>query len=312
MGVDISVIIVNMNTRDLLLRCVRSVFDTMKGLSFEVFVVDNASTDDSVSALKEAYDSVFVIQNDFNMGFAAANNKALRLMRGKYAMLLNTDAQLGPDAAWRLFRFMEETPSAACACGQLLNDDGSRQNSFSAFPCLLTLIVNERLLSFFFPRRFPGKNIETRIPIEVQSCIGACMLVRGSAIEQVGLLDERYFFFMEETDWARRMRKAGWGIYFVPTALIVHSQGKTAGQGLNSRIMFYRSRYAYFRKWYPGTFPLLYGAAFLRLLISSAASSLGMLMTLGLLRDTRQRCLRYLGLIAWHLAGCPDGETERR
>jgi len=121
---------------------------------------------------------------------------------------------------------MEEHPEAVMACGQLLNADGSKQNSIAAFPTLLSLLVNVPLLEILFPARYPSKRQEYPHPIEVDSGSGRADRAQ-SAIDGVGGLDERYFFFFEETDWARTMREAGWKIYHVPTARIYHFQGKS-------------------------------------------------------------------------------------
>jgi len=142
---DISVIIVNWNTRDLLLNCIRSVYETVQEIEFEIWVVDNGSTDESQQAVKAAFPQVHLIENTQNRGFAAANNQALKQMAGRYALLLNSDAALTERAAERLLAFMESTPTAGMACGQLLNPDGTLQNSIANFPTLLTLISKETL-----------------------------------------------------------------------------------------------------------------------------------------------------------------------
>ncbi|MBA3013542.1 MAG: glycosyltransferase family 2 protein, partial [Desulfobulbaceae bacterium] len=221
---DVSIVIVNWNTRQLLLDCLSSVYATIHELAFEVFVVDNASTDDSVKAVREFYPGVTVIQNTENLGFAKANNLALRIIRGNYALLLNTDAVLTAGAVERLFRFMEQNRAVGLACGQLLNADGSKQNSIANFPNLASFFCNETLLRLLLPKQFPSKRQEYSEPVEVESCIGACLMVRKQAMDQVGLLDERFFFFLEETDWAFAMKRAGWLAYFVPMAKIFHLQ----------------------------------------------------------------------------------------
>jgi len=298
---DISFIIVNFNTRELLRECLKSILATVEDLAYEVFVVDNGSTDGSVEMVRAEFPTVQLIANSQNRGFAAANNQALRLMAGRYAFLLNSDAYLTPQAVKELFQFMEDHPEAAMAGGQLLNRDGSKQRSFASFPTLLTLLLNETLLEYLFPRKYPGKRHCYKGPLEVDSLIGAAMMVRKKAIEEVGVLDERYFFFFEETDWAHAMRKAGWKIYHVPTAFIYHFQGSSIGKAWEPRYEFYRSRYLYFRKWYSPW----YGASVrfvikARLLVNFLSNSLFTLLTLGLLPSIRQRALRYGKLIRWH------------
>ncbi len=302
---DISFIIVNWNTKDLLLECLASIYQTVNEIAFEIWVVDNGSSDGSVAAVKEKYPHIQIIENRTNLGFAAANNLALKRMDGHYALLLNTDTVLTEGAVSELHNFMQGNPAAAIACGQLLNPDGSKQNSIANFPSLLSLVSNETLLRLLLPRRFPSKRREYRTPIEIDSCIGACMLIRKKAIDKAGFLDDRYFFFLEETDWAYRMKKAGWKIFFVPAARIFHAQGKSVGIRADARIMFYRSRYLFFRKWNLGPYPLVCFVIFSRLLINTLLSLLGVAFTLGQSKALNNKLLTYIQLIAWHLKGRP-------
>jgi len=302
---DISIIIINWNTKDLLLDCLNSVFHTVRDcknsvFAFEIWVVDNASSDGSVEAVRAGYPDIHIIENKKNLGFAAANNLAFRQMKGRYALLLNTDTILTDGAVYELFHFMETNPSAAVACGQLLNSDGSKQNSIANFPSLLTLMSNETLLRILFPKKFPSKRKTYTEPTEIESAIGACMIVRKKAMDEVGFFDEQYFFFFEETDWQRQMKHAGWKIYFIPTARIFHFQGKSAGHGIKSRIMFYQSRYKYLKKWHPRSFPLMCGIIFIRLLINAILSLAGILFTLGLKKNLNKKFVTYVQLILWH------------
>jgi GT2 family glycosyltransferase len=303
---DISVIVVSFNTRGLVLDCLASVFETIKDISFEVWLVDNNSTDGTVGAVRKAYPDVAIIENEENLGFAAANNQALRQMNGRYALLLNSDTVLTKGAVRELYEFMEHTPEAGMACGQLLNQDGSKQNSIASFPSLLTLLANETALRILMPDRFPSKRRDYASPIEVNSGIGACLMVRKEAIDDVGFFDERYFFFFEETDWAYRMKRDNWAMYFVPSARIYHAQGKTVGSGVNSRIMFYRSRYLFFKKWHRHSYPLFYSIVFLRLLVNAVLSFIGLLFTLGFKESIRRKLIIYARLVIWHLKGCPE------
>jgi GT2 family glycosyltransferase len=302
---DVSVIIVNWNTKRLLLECLSSVFKTINKLSFETWLVDNASSDGSVEAVKQNYPDVKIIQNKKNLGFAAANNIALERMCGQYALLLNTDTILTNGAVEDLFDFVEKNQGAGMTCGQLLNQDGSKQNSIANFPGIHSLLCNESLLQILFPKKFPGKRKEYRKPVEVDSCIGACLMVRKKAMDKVGLLDKRYFFFFEETDWAYRMKQAGWKIYFVPSAKIFHIQGQTVGHKASSRIMFYRSRYIYFKKWHPRSYLFIRLIIFVRLLINAILSLMGVVVTLGMHAGIKKKLSVYSRLILWHLAGCP-------
>jgi hypothetical protein len=223
-------------------------------------------------------------------------------MKGKYALLLNTDTVLTPEAVNKLWNFCEANDKAAIVCGQLLNADGSKQNSIASFPGLLTLAANTSLLEYLFPGRYPSKRYKHTSPIEVDSAIGACMMIRKKALDEAGAFDERYFFFFEETDLAYTMRLQGWKIYQVPDAFIYHLQGQSVGNNISSRIEFYRSRYQFFRKWHgPLYCYLAKGIIFLRLLVNGVSSFIFVILTLGLNKKLRHKLAMYSKLIYWHL-----------
>jgi GT2 family glycosyltransferase len=299
---DISIIIVNWNTRDLLQNCLESIYKTICDISYEIICVDNASRDGSASMLQDKYPLVRLIQNEENRGFGAANNQAMRIMKGRYALLLNSDAVLTENAVRELFAFMEARSDASMACGQLLNADGSKQNSVASFPNLLSLLTNTSLLEYLFPKRYPSKRYNHDKPIEVDSGIGACLLVRKKAIEDVGMLDERYFFFFEETDWAYQMREAGWKVFHVPTAFIYHMQGQSIGRDMQSRIEFYRSRYQFFRKWKSRPYFIIVRIViFIRLCINWLLIGVANFFSLGVKPELRHKFFVYSRLILWHL-----------
>lgn len=301
---DISFVIVNLNTRDLLRQCLKSISSTVQGIEYEIFVVDNGSSDGSAAMVRAEFPSVYLIENEENKGFAAANNQAFHLMHGRYAFLLNSDAYLTEGAVSKLFQFMETHPEVAMCCGQLLNEDGSKQRSFASFPSILTLLSNESVLEFLFPSRFPGKRENYKNPLEVDSCIGAAVMVRKEAIDEVGGLDERYFFFFEETDWAFAMRRAGWKIYYVPDAFIYHFQGRSIGDAMGPRLEYYRSRYKYFEKWYPRPYYLAVRVLiFLRLMVNWLFTGIFCLLTFFSMPAIRQKYRQYSRLIAWHVKG---------
>jgi GT2 family glycosyltransferase len=300
-SIDLSVIIVNWNTRDLLRDCLKSVSKTVSNLIFEMIVVDNFSSDGSVEMLEQEFPSVIRIVNKENKGFGAANNQALKIMKGRYALLLNSDAVLTPGAVNKLWNFCESNKKAAIVCGQLLNADGSKQNSVASFPSLLTLAVNNSLLEYLFPRRYPSKRYKHASPIEVDSVVGACMMIRKKALEETGAFDERYFFFFEETDLACTMRFKGWKIYQVPDAFIYHLQGQSIGHKADSRIEFYRSRYQFLEKWHnPLYCYLANGIIFSRLLVNGVSHFIFVTLTLGMNKNLRYKMAMYSKLIYWH------------
>ena len=298
---EISFVIVNWNTKDLLRGCLDSIAKTVGSLSHEIIVVDNASSDGSADMLAREYPSVQVIANSKNRGFGAANNQAFAVMKGKYALLINTDAVLTEGAVEKLWRFAEAHPRAAIVCGQLLNADGSKQNSIAAFPTLLSLCLNTSLLEYLFPGRYPSKRYEYREPLEIESAIGACMMVRGQALTELSYFDERYFFFFEETDLAFAMKQAGWSVYQVPDAHIYHFQGQSIGHNTQSRIEFYRSRYQFLRKWH-GTayYRTAVAVIFLRLIANILLNAAGVVLTLGLAAGIRRKLAVYTRILRWH------------
>ena len=224
---DASIIIINWNTRDLLIECINSVYSTTRGINFDIWVVDNGSSDGSVQALRELFPDVNVIENQSNLGFAKACNQALKLMESKFAILLNSDTILTDGAIKTVLDTMEKDPDIGLCGAQLLNPDGTKQNSIANTPSLATELLNKSLLRRLFPQKYPGKERDFAEPIEVESIIGAFMAVRKEAMDEVGMLDESYFFFFEETDWCIRMKKKGWKVVHHPGAKVYHLQGQT-------------------------------------------------------------------------------------
>ncbi len=299
--IDVSIIIVNWNTKDLLKNCLNSVYQTVNNLLFEVIVVDNASSDGSKEMIEQDFPQVIKICNKENKGFGAANNQAFAVMKGKYALLLNTDALLTPKAVNKLWTFCETNIQAAIVCGQLLNADGSKQNSIASFPNLLTLATNTSLLEYLFPERFPSKRYDHVQPVQVDSAIGACMMIRKKALDETGVFDERYFFFFEETDLAYAMQQADWKTYHIPDAYIYHLQGQSIGNNAQSRIEFYRSRYQFLSKWHSRAYYICAsGIIFGRLLVNWLSGFVMTGITLGLVKKIRQKFVVYSRIMFWH------------
>ncbi len=306
---DLSVIIVNWNTRELVLESLRSLYRAWMNGSMEVFVVDNGSSDGSVEAIRAAFPGAVLIEKRKNLGFASANNEAIRYARGKYILLLNTDVILQGDTLTVLMDFMEQTPQAGIVGAQLLKPDGSKQNSFDNFPTLASEGLNKSLLRILFPKRYPSKRLSFSLPVAVESVIGACMMVRRDALDDVGPMDENYFFFMEETDWCYRMREKGWGVHLIPQARAVHLQGGTVDRvKAQAKVEYYRSRYLFFEK-NRGRFQtgVLAGLLLLKLTLSLLMQTLLCLFTLFQDKRLHQKLAITWKLFAWHLRFCPEG-----
>ncbi len=218
MECGLTFIVVNRNTASLLVECLDRIFRSDLPERPEVIVVDNGSTDDSVARVHRTYPQVRVIDAGRNLGFAAANNKAVKEASGKFLLLVNTDAMLDADCATTLLRLMNSDPRIGVAGPQLLNADNSPQTSYEAVPTLATETLNRSLLKRLFPHRFPHRSRKLAGPTEVEALIGAVMILRREAFDALTGFDEDYFFFLEETDLAVRMRRAGWKVVHEPRA----------------------------------------------------------------------------------------------
>lgn len=192
------------------------------------------------------------------------------------------------------------------AGGQLLNGNGTKQNSIANFPTVFTLLFNTSLLEYLFPKKFPSKRYDHKSPIEVDSIIGACLMVRKKAIDEAGMLDERYFFFFEETDWAYQMHAHSWKVFHVPSAMIYHLQGQSVGRNARFRIEFYRSRYKFFRKWKGRLYNIAVSLVILaRLIVNWVFKSVGVIFTAGSNKKIRDKWAVYTKIVLWHLKGRP-------
>ncbi len=304
---EFSLIIVCFNNRALLRSCIGSIYDTVDRSRFEIIVSDNGSTDGSDRLVREEWPDITLIENGKNLGFAAAVNRAIAVARGSFVVLMNSDARLTPDALETIGRFMVDHPDVAIAGGRLVDPDGTPQNSAAAFPSIATEFGLKPLLKVLLPGRFPGRVSATRGPLDVDSIVGALMVVRMDAVRRVGRLDEDYFFFLEETDWCLRMKRAGMRVVVVPQAQIIHHQGKTAKRyPVRAKVEYYRSLITFMEKnrgdVYTGIF--VYGLA-IKFTVNIVLQALLSCVTLFLVRSPRERCARYAGLFSWLISGRP-------
>ncbi len=293
---NVSVLIVNFNGGEFTPACLESI---PKGL--ETIVVDNGSKDGSPDAIAAKFPGVVLIRNAANRGFAAAVNQAMDVAKGRNFLLLNNDARLSPDAVELLVRFLDANPDVGMAAPQLLHEDGRKQHSFDNIPSLATAFLNKSLLRIFFPSRYPSKRQEFTEPRDVESVIGACMIVRREVVERIGPLDEAYFLFLEETDWCLRCRQAGFRVVFVPQAKVLHLQGRARDQvRIRARIEYTRSLFTFFRKNRPGS------SALLRVLFPFKNLVEFLLQTLTIfLKGVPQRWVETAAVLAWQIGACP-------
>ena len=304
---DISVIIVTRNTRELTVSAVASVLENAGGLRTEIIAVDNGSIDGTADALRANFPEIRCLHSETNLGFAKAVNRAARESTGEFLLLLNSDAVLKPGSLQAAVDWMRAHPRCGVAGAQLLNPDGSRQNSIANFPTLATELLNKSLLRRIFPKRYPGKEKIFESPVEVETVIGAFMLVRRELWDLLGGLDERYFFFVEETDFCFQARKRGWQVMHLPNVFVGHGRGQSAKQVLPAaRVEYWRSRYAYFAKNH-GCLAggILRFGLLSRLVVDWLAAVVLTGLTFGRSARWRSRFNVCSVLLWWHLRGCP-------
>lgn len=261
---DVSIIIVNWNTKDLLARCLRCVQETVKQARCEIYVVDNASSDGSPEMVRRDFPDVKLIANSENVGFARANNQAMRVCQGRYILLLNSDAFVKAHTIDAMVRFMDAHPEAGMAGCKLLYEDGRLQPSCATFPTLLTeifiafgldkLLARSKIFGRYMMTDWDYNDVRV-----VDVIMGAFMLARADVVRRVGLLDESFFMYSEEVDWCYRFKAAGWPVYFTPEVEAVHLWGGSSkAVKVETLIRLYRARTQFFRKHYGRTTTFLY------------------------------------------------------
>lgn len=265
---DISVCIVNWRTCEALRKCLDSLTTHSGGLQLEIIVVDNASGDGSVEMVQKDYPEVELLVNDDNIGYAAANNQALRISRAAYKLLLNPDIIVKPGALRALLQFIQQHPSAGAVAPRLVYPDGRLQYSCRTFPTPDIVFWEILGLSRLSPRSpIFGKYRMTwwnyNDARQVDQPMASALLLNGEALEQVGLLDEDFKIFFNDVDLCYRLKKAGWEIWFTPSAEMIHYHGAATSQVRRQMIIeSHRSFLWFYRKHYWGKInPVGYGLA---------------------------------------------------
>ncbi|MFO8182703.1 MAG: glycosyltransferase family 2 protein [Candidatus Aegiribacteria sp.] len=278
--IELSVLIVNYNSGRMLADCLRSVYSTVSTAPMEVIVVDNDSTDGSAEAAAKEFPRATFILNDFNNWFTGGTNQAILASRGRYLLCLNPDTVCHPGAIDGLVDFMDSTPKAGVAGPRLLNGDGTLQPSCRKFLKSRYLLLKHLLPWSLLPDGWKRKAVleywDHGGTIRSDWVIGACILVRRKAVEEVGLKDEGFPMFHEETDWCFRMREKGWETWFLHTSTVTHfgSQSALKYWGDDLILEFYKGKHRFIGKHF-GAMPLLLhrgllaGLLFLRLIAVS-------------------------------------------
>ena len=269
---DLAIVIVNYNVRDLLRRCLHTLFAS-HGVTFQVCVVDNNSPDDSVAMVQTEFPQVQLIANTENVGYPAANNQGLRALgisgreedgtttdeekaSPRYALLLNPDTELPPEGLARIVTYMDAQPDIGVIGPKLVLPDGQLDLACRrAFPTPTVSFYRMVGLSRLFPRspRFGRYNMtfvdEDEIA-EVDSVVGAFMMTRVTAVQQVGLMDDHFWMYGEDLDWAKRIKDAGWRVVYYPEVTVLHVKRASSRQNPRAQVEFYRAMLIFYYKHY--------------------------------------------------------------
>jgi len=250
--VEISVVVPSWNTRGHLEACLTALRRARKP-STEVIVVDNASTDGSAELVAEEFPEHTLIRNERNEGFARGSNQGIRAARGRYVLLLNSDAEVHEDALPALHGFLEAHPDYAAAAPRLVHPDGRVQRAVQAFPNLWTPLFFSTPFERWFPdsrelRRYFMRDWDPQRSCDVDQPPAACLLLRREVLDEIGLFDERLWLFYNDVDLSRRLAAAGWKTRYVAEASAVHHVGASTSKFAAFVPEWQRNRLAYFRK----------------------------------------------------------------
>ncbi|MFQ5721406.1 MAG: glycosyltransferase family 2 protein [Candidatus Aminicenantales bacterium] len=252
---DLSIIIVNWNTKSLLKQCLESIKAHTKKISYEIIVVDNSSTDGSADMVEANFPEVILIKNEKNLGYGQANNQALVRAQGKYVLFLNSDVAVNDNCLDEMFEFMENHPQVGASACKLTYPDGRLQHSCRQFPSFKVFFLMLIGLRAVFPKmkifqKYMMLDWDHSDLREVDQIMGSFMFVRKDSLEQIGSFDQRYWMYFEEVDLCLRLNKAGWKIVHYPYASAVHYLSKSSEQWSEAKRVkeFQRSLLKYFRK----------------------------------------------------------------
>jgi len=264
--VEVSIVIVSYNVRDLLETCLRSIEMAQISLTprkesladeirAEVVVVDSASSDHTADMVRQIYPWVRLLEPRINVGFSRGTNLGINAALGQFIFLLNPDTLVEKQAVVELVDFLKRHPAVGVVGPQLLNGDGSIQSSRRRFPSMATAFFESTWLQRFAPSsllaRYFVDDQESTVTQNIDWITGAAMMVRREVIDQIGLLDEGFYMYSEELDWQRRIKNEGWEIVFYPNAKIVHLGGKSSDLvPEQTHIAFQTSKVRYFQKYH--------------------------------------------------------------
>jgi len=255
---NLSIIIVNYNTKELLQKALESIERFPPSGEFEIFVVDNASQDDSAEYIKNIDNQVIPIINTENLGFSKANNMAIKMAKGKYILLINPDTEVLEGTLNKCMDYMDKHPTIGIlGCKVLLPDGRLDLACRRGFPNLWNSFFKFSGLAKLFPKvkLFTGYNLtylDEHQSYSVDSVVGAFMMVRREVIEQIGLLDEDFFMYGEDIDWCYRAKQAGWDVFYYADAVIIHHKRASSKQSKKALNEFFRAMEIFYKKHYAG------------------------------------------------------------
>jgi GT2 family glycosyltransferase len=289
---DLSILIVNWNSARYLRDCLASICREIKGIEFEVLVVDNASYDGSAELVRTSFPQATFIQSDKNLGFTRGNNLLFGYARGRNILLLNPDTLIVDDAIQKMLGYLESLPQAGAIGCRLVDAEGALQTSIQAFPTILNQLLDVESLQ----RRFPNCSIwklkplyeESAVPVQVDSLAGACFMIKRHVFEQVGLMSEDYVMYGDDIDLSYKVWKAGFKVFYTNQWRVIHYEGRSAESlkkglpDLWKRAMIHKFLSTSRGRWY--------GAVYKTLLASTALVRLGLIAVMKLLvGDSRQK-----------------------
>ncbi len=282
--IDLGIVIVNWNTLELLKKCLETIQASEGFITYQVVVVDNASTDGSPQMVRDNFPEIHLIENETNAGYSDANNKGLRWLgfagqgqvnpdAPRYALLLNPDTEVPPTALAGMVAYMDANPEVGMAGPKLLLPDGSLDKACRrGFPTPAVAFYHFTGLAKLFPNspRFARYNMthkDINQEAEVDSVVGAYMQVRREAVDAVGLLDETFFMYGEDIDWAYRVKALGWKVVYYPEVTVWHVKRAASRKSKKAQFEFYRAMLIFYRKHYRRKTPLwLHGLVLLGLI----------------------------------------------
>ena len=308
----LSLVIITRNTKHLVAGLLSSLEadESIKAATKEVIVVDNGSTDGTEDLITSTFPRVIYVRNSENKGFGAAANMGYRRSSGEFVLFLNSDTRLLQGETVKMLAFMEQDPSIGLIAPQLVHEDMRPQRSFASIPSLPLELAPKPLLAALFPG-FRMKGGGHGHPLDVASLIGAALMARRQLLDSLGGFDERFFFFLEETDLCLRARKMGFRVVFFPGSKLVHFQGKTVAQSwIAGRMEYSISLYKFIRKYHSGIY---YGAFVLVRMCKALLFLLPATIVPFVLfsKSIRRKYRYYARLLLWHLRGCPAGAGLR-